>query len=186
MKQAIILSVLVVTIAGCEPEWEDPYEQFIIPKGKHSQGIDLQFLQSNVLSFQAIFNETAIYESKIPENQWDINKLLGFADCNSHHHQHSARFGWRWLDDNLEIFAYCYADGERMSEMIGILDLNKPGDFRLELTDDAYVFTLNHFPAVTMPRKNTCDKGAYYMLWPYFGGDEVAPHDIDIRLKISN
>lgn len=185
MKPFAILSILLVIWTGCEPDWEEPYETFIIPEGKHSKGVDLQFLQTDNLTFQAIFDESAIYKSKIEENQWDINKLLGFADCNSHHHENSARFGWRWLNDSLEIMAYCYADGERITEKVGNLELNEPGYFQIQLTEDTYLFTLNTLPTVNIIRENICQQGSYYMLWPYFGGDEVAPHDIKIKLKVN-
>lgn len=185
MRSLLLPIIVTIFLAGCEPEWEDPYETFVLPKGKHATGTKLQFLQANELSFYVIFDESAIYNSTVPENQWDINKLVGFADCNSHHHTNSARFGWRWLNDSLEIHAYCYVDSERISEKIGTLELNTPGYFNIKLTDTTYRFTFNGHPTVEIPRHKTCDRGEYYMLWPYFGGDEVAPHDITIKVRMS-
>lgn len=185
MKLSVVLLMVLIAGTACEPDWEQPYESFLIPAGQHSKGVDLQFLQSDELSFYAIFDESAKYESLTEENQWDINKLIGFADCNAHHHQNSARFGWRWLKDSLEIMAYCYVDGERLTEKVGTVELNKPSLYQIKLTDEFYSFTLNDLPTVSIPRKKPCDQGAYYMLWPYFGGDEVAPHDINIRLKLN-
>jgi hypothetical protein len=160
-----------------------PYEKFVLPQGKHSKGFPLEALQSSELRFTAIFDESAIYETTDPVNQYDINKLMGFSDCNSHHHDNSARFGWNWLDGKLLIHAYVYVDGEVMYQEIGEVPLNEPSEYTLRLLDNAYEFQINDLPIVQMPRKAPCTSGLYYKLFPYFGGDEVAPHDITILVK---
>lgn len=178
----ITLILIQAFLLSCEDALEQPYEEFIIRKGRHSSGLWTQSLQASSLKFDAIFDETAIYETTIIENQHDINKLYGFADCNSHHHQHSARFGWRWLDRNLEIFAYVYADGERITQYIGTVPLNEPRSYEVEVSDAYYHFYLQGHDPVSIERKATCNKGLYYMLFPYFGGNEVAPHDVTIKI----
>ncbi len=177
--------LLLFSLLACETSYYEPYQLFVLPEGKHSKVSKVQTLQSDVLSFKAIFDETAIYTSTSDENQHDTNKLLGFSDCNSHHHDHSARFGWRWLDGQLEILAYAYVSGERIIEPIGPISLNEPSNFTLTLHDNAYVFTVNDHPEVRIARDRPCYRGIYYMLWPYFGGNEVAPHDITIKLLIA-
>lgn len=181
MKKLLIIPVLAM-LFSCEPALEDPYENFIIPAGKHANIWKLQSLQSKTLSFSAIFDQSAIYEATTVENQHDIHKLMGFSDCNSTHHENSARFGWRWLDSKLEIHAYIYVDGERITQYIGDVELNEPVDYQLQITNDHYVFYLQGHNPVRMTRKAPCSKGLYYMLFPYFGGDEVAPHDILIQI----
>ncbi|MEQ9006908.1 MAG: hypothetical protein RLP12_03425, partial [Ekhidna sp.] len=149
---------------------------------KHANTWKMQSLQSKTLSFSAIFDHTAIYEAGTTENQHDIHKLMGFSDCNSTHHDNSARFGWRWLEGKLEIHAYVYVGGERITEYIGDVELNQPSDYQLQITDDHYVFYLQGYDPVRIKREAPCNKGLYYMLYPYFGGDEVAPHDILIQI----
>jgi len=46
----------------------------------------------------------------------------------------------------------------------------------------SYIFTLNG-KATTMTRSATTAKGAGYQLYPYFGGDVVAPHEVKIWIK---
>lgn len=181
MKRLLNLSILLMLFA-CEPALEDPYENFIIPEGKHDNGWKMQSQQSKRLNFSAIFDQTAIYRTTTSENQHDINKLMGFSDCNSMHHENSARFGWRWLDGKLEIHAYAYVNGERISQYIGNVALNEPTDYQLQITDEYYVFYLQGYDPVRIARETPCTKGLYYMLFPYFGGDEVAPHDILIQI----
>jgi hypothetical protein len=144
----------------------------------------VQSLITDEVNFVAIFDESAIYTSVIDENQYDVNKLLGFSDCSSQHHEHSARFGWRWLDDDLEILAYCYVSGERIVEYVGSVELNQESTYQIRLENDSYVFQLDHYPEVVIQRDKPCDKGFYYMLWPYFGGDETAPHNIEIQISL--
>ncbi|MEP1033539.1 hypothetical protein [Ekhidna sp.] len=178
----LLVTLLLAALFSCEPALEDPYENFVIPSGKHDNGWKMQSLQSKTLSFSAIFNQSAIYETQTQENQHDINKLMGFADCNSNHHQNSARFGWRWLEGKLEIHAYAYVNGERRTELIGIVDLDQAFDYQLQLTNDHYVFYLQGYDLVKIERNAPCTRGLYYMLYPYFGGDETAPHDILIQV----
>lgn len=179
----ILLAALIMT--SCEPEWVDPFETFRIEQGSHGKFGRVQSLISSELNFKVIFDETAIYTAGSEENQHDIHKLLGFSDCNSMHHDNSARFGWRWVEDKLEIHAYCYASGVRSSEYIGDVNLNEENNYRLTLEDEHYVFKLNDLPEVKMQRNKPCDRGFYYMLWPYFGGDEVAPHDVSIKILLA-
>ena len=178
----LLIIIIITALFSCEPAMEDPYENFIIPAGKHDNGWKMQSLQSKILDFSVIFDQSAIYETITKENQHDINKLMGFSDCNSMHHENSARFGWRWLNGKLEIHAYAYVNGERITTYIGDVTLNEPTGYQLQITADHYVFYLQGYEPVRIKRGASCNKGLYYMLFPYFGGDEVAPHDILIQI----
>lgn len=169
---------------ACEPTFEDLYEVFVIESGKHrSNKVGIQMLQSETLRFEAIFDSTAIYETFIEENQHDINKLLGFSECNDQHHDNSARFGWRWLNDVLEIHTYVYNNNERTSIFMGTIALEQAYTYEIEMRDENYVFMVDGLETVIVPRTHSCNRGLYYMLFPYFGGDETAPHDLLIRVK---
>ena len=50
------------------------------------------------------------------------------------------------------------------------------------MADDSYLFIVDGI-SVIMDRSNKCNRGVYYMLYPYFGGDEKAPHEIDITIS---
>lgn len=181
-KYIVGTTLLFFLFFSCENPIVEPYETFIIPKGKHSAGMKVQSLQSQSLRFKALFNETAIYDLESDENQHDTNKLYGFSDCNSHHHINSARFGWMWHDGKLEIHAYVYAGGERTTEYIGTVPLNESREYELVMSDSYYHFNLQGFDQVSIERKASCDIQLSYLLFPYFGGDEVAPHDIIIKI----
>jgi hypothetical protein len=134
------------------------------------------------LKFIAKFDSTAIYSCINPENQLDINKLYGFADNNSTHQQYSARFGWRWSDNALRLFAYVYNAGVRSSKELGTVAIGSENNCSIKVTQGNYVFTLNGV-VDSLPRSATSVKAGGYKLYPYFGGDETAPHNIYIWIK---
>lgn len=180
----IIPIVFAALLVACEPE-ADLFKTFVMKKGEHYSTPRLvQSLQSNTLSFEARFNESAVYKFSEEGFQDSKNKLLGFADCNSQHHDNSARFAWQWYREQLEIYAYCYVNGERQEKFIGVVELNTTNRYSITIEGDGYIFKLNDNEPVVMERGNTCDTGVYYMLWPYFGGQLSAPHDVSVDLNI--
>jgi hypothetical protein len=180
----IVVVFTAIILIACEPE-ADMFRTFVMKKGEHYSTPRLvQSLQSNTLLFEARFNESAIYKFSEEGFQDSKNKLLGFADCNSQHHDNSARFGWQWFNEQLEIYAYCYVNGERKEAFVGVVDLNEVNRYRISIKDDAYIFQLNDNEPITIERGSTCNTGVYYLLWPYFGGQLPAPHDVSIDLNI--
>jgi hypothetical protein len=180
----LVLSIILTFgISGCEESLELT-RTFVIRKGDHFSSTRVsESLQSNVLEFNAMFDRTAIYDLGDHALQSNKNKLLGFSDCNSLHHENSARFGWQWFNDRLEIFAYCYVNGERIEQYIGTVGIGEENKYAIRRMPDHYEFTLNDQDIVKIDRGNTCDNGFYYMLWPYFGGAIPAPHDISIVIE---
>lgn len=174
------------TLMSCEPAPEDLLiRHFIIKKGEHYSTPRLaEMLQSKRLRFKATFDESAIYDFNDAALQTNKNKLLGFSDCNSLHHENSARFAWQWLNDRLEIYAYCYVGGERVEQFVGVVNINEENEYEIELTSHGYIFYLNNEKITTIARSNSCDQGAYYMLYPYFGGSEPAPHQVRIDISM--
>jgi hypothetical protein len=134
------------------------------------------------LKFIVKFDSSAVYSNTDPSNQLDINKLYGFSDNNSLHQEFSARFGWRWSDGALWLFAYTYNDGVRYSKKLGSIAIGAENHCSIKAKDSSYIFILND-KADTLERKSTTPQIEGYQLYPYFGGDETAPHDIHIWIK---
>ncbi|HEU5052177.1 MAG TPA: hypothetical protein VFT78_03645 [Hanamia sp.] len=139
-------------------------------------------LNVNQLAFKVKFDSSAIYKTQKPENQGDINKLFGFSDNNTMHHDFSARFGWRWSNDSLRLFAYVYNRGVMTYKELGIVEIGKENNCSITVSGDQYLFELNGVET-KMPRASTTPKAEGYQLYPYFGGDEPAPHDISIWIE---
>lgn len=134
------------------------------------------------LKFIAKFDSTAIYKTINPDNQLDINKLYGFSDNNSTHQQFSARFGWGWSNNALRLYGYVYNNGVRNSKELGVVAIGAENNCSIKVTTTSYIFTLNN-AVDSLPRTSTTIKATGYKLYPYFGGDETAPHNIAIWIK---
>lgn len=156
---------------------------YTIKKGAHyAEESNYKPVDLSELRFLVRFDSSAIYKTISPDNQWDINKLYGFSDNNSDHHQYSARFGWNWRDGALRLYAYVYNRGERSSRELSTLAIGHEAACSIRIKDSAYVFTVDSLTA-TMPRLSKEAKAKGYQLYPYFGGDEPSPHDIRIWIK---
>ncbi|MCX2739246.1 hypothetical protein [Pontibacter anaerobius] len=199
MLHRIFLLFVVLAIVSCEKDTDisvkseaieakkgrttDSYTTYVIRKGQHSSdNSPYKSLSTNSLKFEAIFDQSAVYQTENANNQADINKLYGMADCSSLHQSNSARFGWRWYNNKLEILGYVYNNGTRHYKLIGAVELNQPQRFELLLDGNTYIFRVNGLSEVVLPR-GCSGTGRGYRLYPYFGGDEVAPHDITIKIK---
>ena len=134
------------------------------------------------MHFTAKFDSTDIYQNVNPQNQYDYNKLYGFSDNNSDHQKFSARFGWRWCHNQIELSAYTYNDGIRTIQDLGGIDMSKEHNCAILVNGSEYDFVLDGDTTV-MTRTSKTRKGSGYKLLPYFGGDEVAPHTMTIKIK---
>lgn len=134
------------------------------------------------LKFIVRFDSTAIYQTIAPENQYDINKLYGFSDNNADHHQFSVRIGWRWSDGALRLFGYIYNNGVMSFEELGTISIGTENSCSIKITATDYMFSLNKI-TINMHRASTTATATGYQLYPYFGGDETAPHDVHIWIK---
>ena len=134
------------------------------------------------LSFKVKFDSSAIYQTRLASNQTDINKLYGFSDNNALHHVYSARFGWRWSNHALRLFGYIYNHSAMSEKELGTVEIGAENNCSIKVNNDTYVFTLNG-KETTMPRESTTSLAEGYKLYPYFGGDEVAPHTISIYIE---
>ncbi len=186
---------LIVAINSCNkpvvdlPNTSDlllPAATFInyrILKSKHSAEQSVYTpVEYDELKFRVKFDSSAIYSTIDPANQYDINKLYGFADNEEHHHKFSARIGWRWSDNALRLFSYIYNKGDVSYEELCAISIGKEYSCSIKITSNLYIFSVDGVTS-TMPRLSTTSKAKGYKLFPYFGGDETAPHDITIRIS---
>lgn len=135
------------------------------------------------LKFISCFDNSAIYQTKDPVNQLDINKLYGFSDNQTFHQYYSARFGWRWSNDSLRLFGYCYNNAVRSFVELCTTKVNKLGTCVIAIKNGNYLFRVNGRIKGTIPRAAMLPKPYGYMLYPYFGGTEPAPHIVKIYIK---
>jgi hypothetical protein len=198
MKAILISLAAALVLSGCNKMAEHIFDkttsssttgQFIkytIQKGnQYCDANAYKAIETNEMKFAVKFDSTAIYETASPENQLDINKLYGFSDNDADHHQYSARFGWRWSDKALRLFAYVYNNGSVSSKELTVVNIGAEISCSIKVTSANYLFTVNEV-TTQLPRTATTEKAKGYQLYPYFGGDEVAPHQINIWIKNLN
>lgn len=159
------------------------FTYFTIRTGQHfADGNTYKSIEIQELKFSVKFDSSAVYQCASPINQYDINKLYGFSDNNANHHQFSARFGWRWSDNALRLFAYVYNNGVVISKELGSVIIGKEVNCRIKISGDVYIFSMDEIME-SLPRSSTTPLAKGYLLYPYFGGDEPAPHNINIWIK---
>jgi hypothetical protein len=194
MKASILLVAAAVFFLSCNKMAEKIVDkttspdtgQFIkytIQKGnQYCDGNVYKAIETTEMKFVVKFDSTAIYETQSAENQYDINKLYGFSDNNADHHQYSARFGWRWSDKALRLFAYVYNNGSVTSKELTTVTIGSEINCSIKITPANYLFTVDEI-TTQLPRMATTEKAKGYQLYPYFGGNEVSPHHITILIK---
>lgn len=180
MKKLMSIILLALFLNSCKTS-DNSIIKYTIKKGANKSVFTMD-LCSDVLKYDVLFNESAKYDLNSVD-QYDINKLFGFNSCNSiQHHTNSARFGWRWLNDSLEIHAYIYENEVRYFQKICSVQLNTWNSYSLEDNYFAYIFILNDNTYIFTKSQN-CISNYHYALYPYFGGNQEAPHDITIYFK---
>jgi hypothetical protein len=183
----VLMAVVGLTLNSCHnpdlfPHNPHEFKTYFIKKGNHFCSHTFRFFRDDILEFAAKFDESAIYDNGSDYEQSDINKLFGFIDCGSAVHENSARFGWRWYGNRLEIFAYCYNNGIRNDKFITSINIGQEYNYKITATSTYYVFEVDGL-SVVMPRScNESYKKEY--LYPYFGGTLTAPQDIKIKIKV--
>ncbi|HMK05824.1 MAG TPA: hypothetical protein VK489_16600 [Ferruginibacter sp.] len=165
-----------------QPVSNPAYVQFTISAGGHYCDKNaLTPVSISEMNFKVRFDSSAIYQTTDPQNQYDINKLYGFSEGHDHH-QNSARIGWSWNDTALRLYAYTYKNGLRDSKEITMVSIGADINCGIKVSGNAYIFKAGN-TTVTMPRAFNDPLANGYKLYPYFGGDEVAPADIRILIQ---
>lgn len=181
------------------------FEQLVIPKGQHgAEPYRLDLVERKELHMLHIFTASAAYDLE-NVNQYDWNKLTGVAvgwpAVLWTNHENSAMVSWRWgLDCRcVELGVYMHMNGKRYilrnakdSEVFATI---MPGDTLetwIHLMQDDRLPNRN-WVGVTIKTPNAqayAEKEFFVnvrepsrVINPWFGGQEVAPHDIYILRK---
>jgi hypothetical protein len=175
------------------------YTLYTIKKGSNfSDKSTLKSVKTSEMRFYARFDASSIYFNVIPSNQYDINKLWGFSEGFSNS-TNSCRIGWSYNNgvygtegpNSLRLYAYSYANKIRYSQEICIVPINTDLTCSIKpTTTGTYICTVSYFNGTDIVKVSTPIKRAPttttasgYQQYPYFGGDEVAPQPIYIKIK---
>lgn len=180
----------------------------VIRKGTHSRFRIPRIIEEPFeISYKVRFRDSCKYT--LPsEDQLDINKLFGIGYFSwkvfymkkfgfiklpwvrPFHHVNSVRFGWRYNPSNeksIEILAYWYDDGVRMSHSMGFVNIgveylyslssNENGGHHMSVSagvGQVYFHLMEYMVSLDQ----SLDIG--YSLGLYFGGNQTAPHNMEI------
>ncbi len=162
---------------------------FTIHEGDHySTPKVVRVFRGDRMDLSVGFDESARYDfGPNQPDQADTNKLYGFSDCRSGHMTNSARFGWRYFEGQLQIMAFTHKNGVFSSKYITSIEPNQTYQASISLSADheRYVYEFN---GVTTEMERGCDdRVAFgYHVYPYFGGNQTAPHDVRIRVDLGD
>lgn len=167
------------------------FRLFTIQKGAHYCNQNtLSYVSGTTMSFVAKFDSTAIYPAVITDynHAYDVNKLWGFSEGLNNQYN-SARIGWRWLNGQLQLFAYVYIKGTLLRDPISYdppfiksVQIGSEINCSITVSGSQYIFTVD---GVTVKTGRGTTSSAYsgYQQYPYFGGTLTAPHLINIYIK---
>lgn len=192
MKYFKFLFVLVFILQSCSKDQNIATEQIIpaaeefteytIAAGEHyCDKTAIKPVSITQMLFKVKFNSSAIYTTIDPQNQYDINKLYGFTEGQDPH-GNSARIGWSFNNGALRLYAYVYNNGQRISQEICTVAISETINCAIKIDGNNYVFLVND-KLVKLSRAQAGETAQGYQLFPYFGGDETAPHKISIFIK---
>ncbi|TGE29782.1 hypothetical protein [Hymenobacter metallicola] len=174
-----------------------------IKQGKHQDNrlfSSWPHLGRKSISRYVTFGESCRYT--LPQyNSLDVNKLFGLSFGFFAVHENSARFGWRWneQDQCIDLLAYCYVNGRRnwneQMEFPLVAQVKLGQKVRLTIEkcfqwssgsslpkyaflaeDDGLIGCIRVVDTISVPRY-----GLTHSL--YFGGSQPAPHDIHIEIE---
>ena len=162
----------------------------IIKKGTHGNWRWPKFIFKPVhLHYKITFTNSCRYELN-HSDQADVNKLFGIGYL-PWHMINSVRFGWRYdmQSDKIEILSYIRKSGKIVFHSMAFLDIGKEYELLLYRTgfgNDTHLFVINGLNFYKNAGFLLNLNGWGYLLYPYFGGNSKAPHDIEIKMtKIS-
>jgi hypothetical protein len=176
----------------------------VLPNKHNFKPNKIKFFTKNSISCHGYFERNCLYTFN-DNDDYDINKLIGFS-TSIHHMVQSVRIGWRpskLIPGNIELLTYVH-DNESvwktlMKVVMGdpvpkveerfILSVKPNEFFDLEIIaqDDFYIFKgfketdFDNKIEVLVPKKKRSFPFRY-LLTPYFGGNRVAPKEMEIWL----
>jgi hypothetical protein len=141
------------------------------------------------LSVRFIFREACWWSPARNQDDLDQNKLAGIG-FGTNHHNNSVRLTWVPDFDKpgvINVYGYTYdekKEGQKFTiAFIRAVHVLEPVNARIECRDGAYFITVGD--ATVRMENNKTDPNLCFRLYPYFGGNNTAPHDMVIELEMS-
>jgi hypothetical protein len=168
---------------------------YLIKKGNHYASMSIFEKIGGIgwnirtLSMRFVFRQECWWAPARNQDDYDLNKLAGIG-FGTNHHNNSVRLAWVPDFENqgmIKVFGYTYDEkkvGQKFSmtfiKSVHVLDTITG---KIESRDGNYYITVNE---VTIQMENVnSDPNLCFRLFPYFGGNNTAPHDMVIELEMN-
>lgn len=174
--------LLLLQSLGCNSTHKE-YATYNIKRGRHHCDQRKPTLwNKNEIQFLVKFDSTCIYAIDSID-QADVNKLIGIADNAFQPSKNSARLGWRYdlQKQKIEVLTYTHQNRKFDFTPICYVDINKEYNCSITL-NDKYTFKVND--NTIEQSRSSKQKHFHCLLFFYFGGNQNAPHDISVQIKI--
>ena len=199
MKKTILL-LLIIVLNSCTIMIGEQYNPEFVLDAKICEGnhYSVNYPRMDIYTSDEIwrtimFKSNCEYDLKT-NKQGDTNKLFGIGkwgvvNFKSAHLEDSGRFGWRWdiKRKQMEIIAFSHVNSVMKFESMGFVDLEEEVFLKLKIDwiNRCYIYRMIKDDVLIKEYKEkfTTDKYIRTELSLYFGGDSVAPHDMNIIYK---
>lgn len=160
------------------------FKNYFIKKGNHRSGFFPNlYLKMFKTKYEVMFSKNCIYQFGDIDDL-DINKLFGLSF--GFHHYNSIRFGWNVDGDKIAIHVYYYKLGKRFMNKIISIPVETIHTFEITVYDVYYELKIFNQDKKLIGWSNVVKPKTVkwgYRLFPYFGGNRYAPHDVEIKMK---
>ncbi|MFT4032632.1 MAG: hypothetical protein QM669_09450 [Siphonobacter sp.] len=190
LSTLLILSTCFV-LQACIPDFLLSNSDWVVIKSgyhePHPKRKESILISPHNLSATVTFDSSCIYTLN-NEDQDDWNKVIGVGfvgaknqDFDTAPHQvDGARVGWRWNPTRgvIELAAYIYVSGTLTSFKVAETAINQPTELSIKIDYDQKTYRVMGGDPVYF----THNKRLGYRTGLYFGGNQVAPHNIRVKI----
>ena len=168
---------------------------YLIKKGNHYASMSIFEKigaigwKINTLSLRFVFRKECWWAPPRNQDDYDQNKLAGIG-FGTNHHNNSVRLTWVPDFENqgmIKVYGYTYDENKAgpkfTSTFIKSVHVQDTITGKIESRDGGYFITVNEV-TIRMDNVNS-DPNLCFKLFPYFGGNNTAPHDMVIELEMN-
>jgi hypothetical protein len=184
---------LSLFLSGCVPDFLlSDSDWVVIEAGEHEPNPKRKvglLISPGEVSATVTFDSSCIYDLGTADAD-DWNKVIGLGFVGSKdqdittgvppHQVDGARVGWRWNKQRgrIDLGAYIYVEGKRIDFKVAETAINTPTRLTIKIDYDRKVYQV--LGGQTVPF--THNKSFAYNTGLYFGGNQVAPHRIRVKI----
>lgn len=150
-------------------------KKYIVKKGNHRSTIGWRPFFRSTFKFTFYLGDTHMYRDKYDH----INKLYGFSDGCLNHHKNSIRIGYVNKGGVTELYLYQYVFGVRNEVFLSEVSTKAAYDVKIICHKTSYTVLLDGLHVARVPRRLMSPNSYKHILYPYYGGNPVAPHELE-------